>query len=86
MGRSPLRPATHARRTQGRYARPQSPAAAHLDPDAPRLILEWDGFQWVPVTVADDYPATGRILSPVPEPQQRKQSVPRQPGRHRKPQ
>lgn len=36
--------------------------AAHLDPDAPRLIVEWDSCQWVPVTTVDDYAAAQRML------------------------
>lgn len=60
--------------------------AAHLAPDAPRLILEWDGFQWVPVTVVDDYAAAGRTLNPAPQPLPQEQPAPKkQPGRHRKP-
>ena len=27
----------------------------HVDPDAPRGIQEWDGYQWIPVGVAEDY-------------------------------
>ncbi|MEW2275782.1 hypothetical protein GTY41_06195 [Streptomyces sp. SID685] len=27
---------------------------AHVDPDTPRGIQEWDGCQWTPVGVADD--------------------------------
>ncbi|MGW2621078.1 DUF6087 family protein [Streptomyces sp. NPDC001500] len=30
----------------------------HVDPDAPRGMLEWDGHQWVPAGVAEDH-ATG---------------------------
>ena len=41
---------------------------AHIDPDAPRLIIEWDGHAWEPVTVVDDYAAACRILNPAPEP------------------
>jgi hypothetical protein len=29
--------------------------ASHVDPDAPRGIQEWDGHQWVPAGVADDF-------------------------------
>ncbi|MFF8731289.1 DUF6087 family protein [Streptomyces sp. NPDC015171] len=36
--------------------------AAHLLPDAPRLIVEWDGHQWVPLTAVDDYAAAQRML------------------------
>ncbi|MER6218243.1 DUF6087 family protein [Streptomyces sp. NPDC001674] len=38
--------------------------AAHVRPDAPRLILEWDGFQWTTKTVAENYAAACRILNP----------------------
>ncbi|WP_049649987.1 DUF6087 family protein [Kitasatospora sp. MY 5-36] len=37
-------------------------AASHVDPSEPRLILRWDGAEWVPETVADDYPAAQRIV------------------------
>ncbi|WP_035791953.1 DUF6087 family protein [Kitasatospora mediocidica] len=37
--------------------------AAHVNPGAPRLIQEWDGVQWVPVTVADDYAAAQRHVN-----------------------
>ncbi|MEU3315343.1 DUF6087 family protein [Streptomyces sp. NPDC006662] len=64
--------------------------AAHLCPDAPRLILEWDGFQWVALTVADDYAAACRALAPLP--QAESAQVPghtprlgKGTGRHRKP-
>ncbi|MER7822849.1 hypothetical protein BCL76_101750 [Streptomyces sp. CG 926] len=60
--------------------------AAHLDPGAPRLILEWDGFQWVAVTVVDDYAAACRLLNPAPRPQPQEQPAPRKRGgRHRRP-
>ncbi|MCB5167343.1 DUF6087 family protein [Streptomyces bambusae] len=60
--------------------------AAHLNTRAPRLILEWDGFQWVTVTVAEDYAAACRILNPAPQPQpQPEQPAPKkQGGKHRK--
>ncbi|MFI9275145.1 DUF6087 family protein [Kitasatospora sp. NPDC052896] len=38
--------------------------AAHLHPEAPRLVLEWDGYGWVPAAVADDYAAAGALLRP----------------------
>ncbi|WP_030732173.1 DUF6087 family protein [Streptomyces sp. NRRL S-237] len=86
-----------AARRQGRLRKPGEKKAvtlgpgpqraAHLNPAAPRLILEWDGFQWVPVTVVDDYAAARRVLYPAPQPQQQAQPAPKkQPGRHRKPQ
>ncbi|MFJ3446108.1 DUF6087 family protein [Streptomyces sp. NPDC086081] len=28
---------------------------AHVDSHAPRVIQEWDGHQWVPVGVAEDF-------------------------------
>ena len=31
--------------------------ASHLAPDTPRLIVEWDGYTWQPVTLVDDYAA-----------------------------
>ncbi|MER6562392.1 MULTISPECIES: DUF6087 family protein [unclassified Streptomyces] len=27
----------------------------HVDPDAPRAMLEWDGHQWTPSGVAEDH-------------------------------
>ncbi|WP_331718733.1 DUF6087 family protein [Streptomyces sp. NBC_00212] len=36
--------------------------AAHIDPAAPRLIAEWDGYQWQPVTTVDNYAAAQRLL------------------------
>ncbi|UUU37571.1 DUF6087 family protein [Streptomyces sp. NBC_00162] len=41
--------------------------AAHLDPDAPRMILEWDGFAWQALTMVENYAAACRALSPPPE-------------------
>ncbi|MFD9452382.1 DUF6087 family protein [Streptomyces sp. NPDC059985] len=41
--------------------------AAHLDPETPRLILEWDGFARQPLTTVDNYAAACRALSPTPE-------------------
>lgn len=32
----------------------QSEQGAHVDPDAPRGIQEWDGHQWAPAGVAED--------------------------------
>ncbi|MEV0845412.1 DUF6087 family protein [Streptomyces sp. NPDC049954] len=29
----------------------------HVDPDVPRGVQEWDGYQWVPVGVAEDHQA-----------------------------
>ncbi|MFI1767390.1 DUF6087 family protein [Streptomyces sp. NPDC020800] len=36
--------------------------AAHLDHNAPRMIVEWDGYQWQPVTTVDNYAAAQRML------------------------
>ncbi|MCY0940207.1 DUF6087 family protein [Streptomyces antarcticus] len=41
--------------------------AAHVDPDAPRMILEWDGFAWQPVMPVENYAAARRVLNPPPE-------------------
>ncbi|MEV7589716.1 DUF6087 family protein [Streptomyces sp. NPDC089922] len=35
---------------------------AHVRPSEPRLILRWDGTQWVPETIAPDYPTAQRIV------------------------
>ncbi|MFI9331162.1 DUF6087 family protein [Kitasatospora sp. NPDC052868] len=64
---------------------------AHLFQDAPRLVVEWDGFAWQPVAVAENYAeAYGLIAraeplrafpqSDTPVPLLRKGT-----GRHRKP-
>ncbi|MDH6138793.1 MULTISPECIES: DUF6087 family protein [Kitasatospora] len=63
-------------------------AAAHCHPGLRRMILRWDGYSWVPETIADDYAAAQRILHgiegdgiiPMPPPEPRKPA-----GRHRKP-
>ncbi|MEU8526434.1 DUF6087 family protein [Streptomyces sp. NPDC048629] len=62
---------------------------AHIAPDAPRLIVEWDGHAWQPVTLVDDYAAACRILNPTPEPPPADAPPARPPmapgmGRHRK--
>ncbi|MFD8141875.1 DUF6087 family protein [Streptomyces sp. NPDC059708] len=64
--------------------------AAHLDPGAPRLIVEWDGFQWVTVTVVEDYAAACRLLNPSAQAQAAQvpghtPRLDRGTGRHRKP-
>ncbi|AWZ08360.1 MULTISPECIES: DUF6087 family protein [unclassified Streptomyces] len=38
--------------------------AAHIDPDAPRMIVEWDGFDWQAVMVVDNYAAACLVLTP----------------------
>ncbi|MFK0292917.1 DUF6087 family protein [Streptomyces sp. NPDC090442] len=66
--------------------------AAHIDPDAPRLIVEWGGYQWVPLTIVEDYVAACRFLNPMPAepPKSGDLRATRSPmaegtGRHRKP-
>ncbi|WP_353961832.1 DUF6087 family protein [Streptomyces virginiae] len=45
-----------------------------------------DGFQWVTVTVVDDYAAACRLLHPAPRSRPQEQSAPgKRGGRHRKP-
>ncbi|MCY0931517.1 DUF6087 family protein [Streptomyces sp. H27-H1] len=61
-----------AARRQGRLRKPgelkaitlsTGPArAAHVDPDAPRLILEWDGFAWQVLMTVDNYADACRAL------------------------
>ncbi|MFI7174711.1 DUF6087 family protein [Streptomyces spororaveus] len=41
--------------------------AAHVDPDTPRMILEWDGFAWQPLMPVENYAAARRVLNPPPE-------------------
>ncbi|WAL73537.1 DUF6087 family protein [Kitasatospora sp. YST-16] len=63
--------------------------ATHLDPQAPRMVLEWDGYAWQPIAVADGYAAAQRqvhriegdgvIRGTVPRPSEKPT------GRHRKP-
>lgn len=36
---------------------------SHVDPQAPRIVQEWDGHSWQPVSVADDYSAACRVVS-----------------------
>jgi hypothetical protein len=38
----------------------RSTQGAHVDPDAPRGIQEWDGHQWVPVGVAENFTAAAQ--------------------------
>ncbi|MFJ7345811.1 DUF6087 family protein [Streptomyces sp. NPDC101110] len=44
-----------ARGERGLAALGDREQGAHVDPNAPRGIREWDGHQWVPVGVAEDY-------------------------------
>ncbi|WP_413252138.1 DUF6087 family protein [Streptomyces caniferus] len=43
---------------------PDDPHGAHVNPDAPRGVVEWDGQQWTPAGVAEDYTAAAQELGP----------------------
>ncbi|MEU9045786.1 MULTISPECIES: DUF6087 family protein [unclassified Kitasatospora] len=63
---------------------------AHVAPGEPRLIVRWDGYQWLPETVAEDYAAAQRILHGIEgdgllRPARPVQRPKKAPGRHRKP-
>ncbi|MFI8459367.1 DUF6087 family protein [Kitasatospora sp. NPDC085464] len=63
---------------------------AHVAPREPRLIVRWDGYQWLPETVAEDYAAAQRILHGIEGDGRvhlahRAQRPEKAPGRHRKP-
>ncbi|MCX5278388.1 DUF6087 family protein [Streptomyces virginiae] len=95
-----------AARRQGRLRKPGERTAitlgtgpqraAHVDPDAPRLILEWDGFAWQPLMPVENYAAARRALNPQPDSTPANQAEATGPvmgrnplapgtGRHRKP-
>ncbi|MEU9378528.1 DUF6087 family protein [Streptomyces sp. NPDC048255] len=92
-----------AARRQGRLRRPGElkaitlgagpQRAAHVDADAPRLILEWDGFACQPLMPVENYAAARRVLNPQPDSTPAEVTGPitgRNPlapgtGRHRKP-
>ncbi|MFD8707416.1 DUF6087 family protein [Kitasatospora sp. NPDC059648] len=62
---------------------------AHVAPGEPRLIVRWDGYQWLPETVAEDYAAAQRILHGIEGDGVRRppHAAPRPrkaPGRHRR--
>ncbi|MFF4520496.1 DUF6087 family protein [Streptomyces bluensis] len=63
---------------------------AHVEPDAPRVIEEWNGTVWMTVGVADDLAAAKALLFP-PQPVEEKPAEWDRPalgkgrGRHRKP-
>ncbi|MFI5527016.1 DUF6087 family protein [Kitasatospora sp. NPDC051853] len=64
-----------------------SAGGAHLSPDEPRLILGWDGYQWLPEAVAPDYPTAQRILNRIEGDGVMRGTVapvPKKPGRHRR--
>ncbi|MFC6511608.1 DUF6087 family protein [Streptomyces goshikiensis] len=37
---------------------------SHVHPNAPRLILEWDGYQWTTLATVPDRAAARRFLNP----------------------
>ncbi|MFG2227940.1 DUF6087 family protein [Streptomyces sp. NPDC048644] len=41
-----------------------APHGAHVNPDAPRGVVEWDGQQWTPAGIAADYTAAAQEISP----------------------
>ncbi|MEV7602982.1 DUF6087 family protein [Kitasatospora sp. NPDC089797] len=63
--------------------------SSHLHPDLPRVLLRWDGYQWLPEQYADNFAAAQRLLHGIPgdgvvqaaPPPPRKKSA----GRHRRP-
>ncbi|MFC8449470.1 DUF6087 family protein [Kitasatospora sp. NPDC057223] len=60
---------------------------AHVRRNAPRLIMRWDGYQWLPDTMADDYPAAQRILHNIEGDGVMRPAAtptPKKPGRHRR--
>lgn len=36
----------------------------HVQPEAPRAVVRWDGFAWEPVTIVPDYAAVRRLIDP----------------------
>ncbi|MFD8978618.1 DUF6087 family protein [Streptomyces sp. NPDC059564] len=62
-----------AARRQGRLRKPGERKAVtlgtgpqranHVDPEAPRMILEWDGFAWQPLMPVANYAAACRVLN-----------------------
>ncbi|MCB5179524.1 DUF6087 family protein [Streptomyces antimicrobicus] len=34
----------------------------HVRPSEPRLILRWDGIEWLPQSIAPDYAAAQRVV------------------------
>lgn len=67
---------------------------SHVNPDVPRLISRWNGYEWEPVTVAANLAETKRILHPETagvDPMAGQTAAPGKPlgsgkGKHRKPQ
>ncbi|GHC38939.1 hypothetical protein GCM10010507_10750 [Streptomyces cinnamoneus] len=44
---------------------------SHVDPGAPRVIQEWDGTEWVTVSITPDLAAAKAVLYPAPPREQR---------------
>ncbi|MER8097151.1 DUF6087 family protein [Streptomyces goshikiensis] len=64
--------------------------AAHVHPDAPRLILEWDGYQWTTLATVANLAAARRFLNPqtaddAPPTPPARSPLAAGKGRHRKP-
>ncbi|MFF5126910.1 DUF6087 family protein [Streptomyces syringium] len=62
----------------------------HVHPQAPRVIEQWDGYEWTPVTVADDLAAAQDLLHPSdpagePAGEWDRPAPGKPPGKHRKP-
>ncbi|MCZ4102901.1 DUF6087 family protein [Streptomyces sp. H39-C1] len=63
---------------------------AHVEPDAPRVIQQWNGTEWETVGVVDNLAAAKALLHP-PQPVEVKPtqwdppSYGKGPGRHRRP-
>ncbi|GAB2746230.1 DUF6087 family protein [Kitasatospora kifunensis] len=60
--RAAKRPTIGTRRTVALTDGPQR--GAHVEPEAPRALLEWDGVQWHAAGVVPDYAAAQRELTP----------------------
>ncbi|MFB7663983.1 DUF6087 family protein [Kitasatospora sp. NPDC056138] len=64
--------------------------ATHTRPTEPRMVMEWDGVQWLLHAVADNYAAAQRILHGIKGDGVMRQMMPqtsphKAAGRHRKP-
>ncbi|MFI6155062.1 DUF6087 family protein [Kitasatospora sp. NPDC051170] len=64
-------------------------APAHLHPKEPRLVSRWDGYEWVPETIAANYASAQRFLHGIQGdgviPMTSAQPPRKPAGRHRKP-
>ncbi|MFE5717648.1 DUF6087 family protein [Streptomyces erythrochromogenes] len=36
----------------------------HVDPDSPRMITRWDGFQWQALAIVPNYAAARKVVDP----------------------